>query len=505
MLNISNFLQRLKGSPVMQTLQDSRPPAIDLSPEFLKNLVPMCNGNRSADGSQNNTLSEQTGLSIDGKVSPPPCHSFHPIQEMCSSSSGGPTSPEDHSSPKIPKLNTSPSPLTPFPSRSEEEDKNTLLPTPQRATYSFPPNFPKMPPNPLGSNALMPNLDRAKLQQCMEQALQKFTKDNNMAKDELIFRELIGKFMQEGPPKLAPRPQDRPSFPATSGATDFAKLSKLNLQRPPPNFFKRSSPNGSSCTSLSEELKNQKNPKNLLMDNAENWRQFQQAAYANNLDPHILALYQNVPAGQPAGSAPRRKNATRETTSMLKAWLNEHRKNPYPTKGEKIMLAIITRMSLTQVSTWFANARRRLKKENKVTWTLRSTSHADEDGEDSDDDQNSLDGEFDLDEETEATDLRGSRKRPQADSGDEPPSKAKIWSVVEITEPNTPATSTPIGKSNRPEDESPTARLQKISQWLMNSETARQRDSKPDLAMIQQLMASALAQREENQQASAEN
>ncbi|XP_030781032.1 iroquois-class homeodomain protein IRX-6 isoform X6 [Rhinopithecus roxellana] len=28
----------------------------------------------------------------------------------------------------------------------------------------------------------------------------------------------------------------------------------------------------------------------------------------------------------------RRKNATRETTSTLKAWLNEHRKNPYPTK-----------------------------------------------------------------------------------------------------------------------------------------------------------------------------
>lgn len=67
-------------------------------------------------------------------------------------------------------------------------------------------------------------------------------------------------------------------------------------------------------------------------------------------------------------SAARRKNATRETTNTLKAWLYEHRKNPYPTKGEKIMLAIITKMTLTQVSTWFANARRRLKKENKMTW-----------------------------------------------------------------------------------------------------------------------------------------
>lgn len=36
------------------------------------------------------------------------------------------------------------------------------------------------------------------------------------------------------------------------------------------------------------------------------------------------------------------------------------------------MLAIITKMTLTQVSTWFANARRRLKKENKVTWEPRN-------------------------------------------------------------------------------------------------------------------------------------
>ncbi|XP_076129045.1 iroquois-class homeodomain protein IRX-5b [Alosa pseudoharengus] len=76
-----------------------------------------------------------------------------------------------------------------------------------------------------------------------------------------------------------------------------------------------------------------------------------------------------------------RKNATRDATATLKAWLSEHRKNPYPTKGEKIMLAIITKMTLTQVSTWFANARRRLKKENKVTWTPRARSE-DEDEDD---------------------------------------------------------------------------------------------------------------------------
>ncbi|XP_036395305.1 iroquois-class homeodomain protein IRX-2a [Megalops cyprinoides] len=78
-----------------------------------------------------------------------------------------------------------------------------------------------------------------------------------------------------------------------------------------------------------------------------------------------------------------RKNATRDATATLKAWLQEHRKNPYPTKGEKIMLAIITKMTLTQVSTWFANARRRLKKENKMTWAPRSKSE-DEDEDDGD-------------------------------------------------------------------------------------------------------------------------
>lgn len=61
----------------------------------------------------------------------------------------------------------------------------------------------------------------------------------------------------------------------------------------------------------------------------------------------------------------------------MKAWLYEHRKNPYPTKGEKIMLAIITKMTLTQVSTWFANARRRLKKESKLGYKERDIDGSD--------------------------------------------------------------------------------------------------------------------------------
>lgn len=55
-------------------------------------------------------------------------------------------------------------------------------------------------------------------------------------------------------------------------------------------------------------------------------------------------------------------------------------------------LAIITKMTLTQVSTWFANARRRLKKENKMTWAPRNRIDSD-----------SLDADADADVDDEPT------------------------------------------------------------------------------------------------------
>ncbi|RWS17874.1 homeobox protein caupolican-like protein [Dinothrombium tinctorium] len=112
-----------------------------------------------------------------------------------------------------------------------------------------------------------------------------------------------------------------------------------------------------------------------LKENLEAWRNLPYAAAASMYYPYDGAALSAYPFANGYGmdlNGARRKNATRETTSTLKAWLNEHRKNPYPTKGEKIMLAIITKMTLTQVSTWFANARRRLKKENKMTWSPRN-------------------------------------------------------------------------------------------------------------------------------------
>ncbi|XP_070687430.1 iroquois-class homeodomain protein IRX-5b [Pempheris klunzingeri] len=110
---------------------------------------------------------------------------------------------------------------------------------------------------------------------------------------------------------------------------------------------------------------------------------------SGSLDYHPFGALGPYPYGDPSY----RKNATRDATATLKAWLSEHRKNPYPTKGEKIMLAIITKMTLTQVSTWFANARRRLKKENKMTWTPRNRSEDEEEEDNIDLERNDEDEE----------------------------------------------------------------------------------------------------------------
>ncbi|XP_019872783.2 homeobox protein araucan isoform X2 [Aethina tumida] len=173
--------------------------------------------------------------------------------------------------------------------------------------------------------------------------------------------------------------------------------------------------------------------------------------------------------------AARRKNATRESTATLKAWLNEHKKNPYPTKGEKIMLAIITKMTLTQVSTWFANARRRLKKENKMTWEPKNKTDDDDDAlvsdgddKDKDDDDKRDDTDIhgrikserngkdldddDMTDEDRKDDLLGGNMhhilgngfgmKPELKNTDcgvpLPPSKPKIWSLADTAACKTP-------------------------------------------------------------------
>lgn len=49
-----------------------------------------------------------------------------------------------------------------------------------------------------------------------------------------------------------------------------------------------------------------------------------------------------------------------KATDILKKWLFEHSSHPYPDEDEKDQLSLLTNLTLTQVSNWFINARRRL-------------------------------------------------------------------------------------------------------------------------------------------------
>ncbi|CAH8585609.1 unnamed protein product, partial [Schistosoma margrebowiei] len=132
------------------------------------------------------------------------------------------------------------------------------------------------------------------------------------------------------------------------------------------------------------------------------------------------------------GNTTRRRNATKESTTTLKAWLQEHIKNPYPTKGEKIMLAIITKMTLTQVSTWFANARRRLKKENKMTWTPKHRNE--EQNDDNDDDDNDDDDDDDNDNDDEVNNRNNNIDKGQHDQRSKLTNNESIYDDHDIDE-----------------------------------------------------------------------
>ncbi|KAK4516700.1 serine palmitoyltransferase component [Mucor velutinosus] len=56
----------------------------------------------------------------------------------------------------------------------------------------------------------------------------------------------------------------------------------------------------------------------------------------------------------------RRGNLPKSVTAILKQWLIDHSRHPYPTEEEKRGLRIKTDLTLNQISNWFINARRRI-------------------------------------------------------------------------------------------------------------------------------------------------
>uniref|UniRef100_A0A8C6C334 Homeobox domain-containing protein n=1 Tax=Monodon monoceros TaxID=40151 RepID=A0A8C6C334_MONMO len=79
-------------------------------------------------------------------------------------------------------------------------------------------------------------------------------------------------------------------------------------------------------------------------------------------------------ARQNGGKVRHKWQALQDMVWPLKQWPHKHRDNPYPTKTEKILLALGSQMTLVQVSNWFANARRQLKntvRQPDLRWALR--------------------------------------------------------------------------------------------------------------------------------------
>ncbi|PWZ02526.1 hypothetical protein BCV70DRAFT_1702 [Testicularia cyperi] len=79
--------------------------------------------------------------------------------------------------------------------------------------------------------------------------------------------------------------------------------------------------------------------------------------------PLLAVPATHVPPGPSAGIAPpprRRGKLPKPVTDLLKTWLLEHAAHPYPTEDEKRSLCSMTGLTLSQVSNWFINARRRI-------------------------------------------------------------------------------------------------------------------------------------------------
>merc|ERR1719367_1623988 len=96
------------------------------------------------------------------------------------------------------------------------------------------------------------------------------------------------------------------------------------------------------------------------------------AIIQHNQSPEKIRRYNSR---YPLPEKPRQKRAViQDMVRPLKLWLLRHRHNPYPTKAEKVQLALGSNMTLVQVSNWFANARRRLKnvvQEPRCSWSKR--------------------------------------------------------------------------------------------------------------------------------------
>ncbi|KAK2871931.1 hypothetical protein FQN49_002690 [Arthroderma sp. PD_2] len=73
----------------------------------------------------------------------------------------------------------------------------------------------------------------------------------------------------------------------------------------------------------------------------------------------------------------RRGNLPKPVTDMLRAWLFEHLDHPYPTEEDKQIFMSRTGLTISQISNWFINARRRQVASLRSQVKARNNSEAD--------------------------------------------------------------------------------------------------------------------------------
>lgn len=156
---------------------------------------------------------------------------------------------------------------------------------------------------------------------------------------------------------------------------DIIKSSRTNYKTPKPSLYQRKrhyyqtqvSPSSSEVEDQDEDEDD--NHSTMTSGSSSCTTNSSNNSIASPI-PTSTATAVNTAAAVPASTAPvanttmiarkRRGNLPKTVTAVLKQWLIDHCRNPYPTEAEKTGLKDKTGLTLNQISNWFINARRRL-------------------------------------------------------------------------------------------------------------------------------------------------
>jgi hypothetical protein len=95
-------------------------------------------------------------------------------------------------------------------------------------------------------------------------------------------------------------------------------------------------------------------------DDEEEGEEEEEEEEENSPLPSVTATTQKKKIVKSTNGRKRRGNLPKSVTAILKQWLIDHCKHPYPTEEEKRCLRLKTNLTLNQISNWFINARRRI-------------------------------------------------------------------------------------------------------------------------------------------------